>query len=68
MGQQLLGLAQVFFGDQFTFTGQMLVQKLAHLALGQRAHEAVGRLAVFEQDAGGDGADAKSLRDVLLVI
>ena len=68
LGQQGLGLAQIVLGHQFVHAGQMLVQKLAHLALGQSAHEAIGGLAILEQDASGDGADAKGLGQLLFVV
>jgi hypothetical protein len=46
----------------------MLVEKFAHLALGQRAHEAIDRLAVHQQHAGGDAADAEHARQLLLLV
>ncbi len=38
------------------------------LAFGQRAHEAVGGLAAFDQHTRGDGPDAKGLGQLLLVV
>jgi hypothetical protein len=46
----------------------VLVQELAHLAFGQRAHEAVHRLAVLHQDDRGDAADAEGAGQLLLVV
>jgi hypothetical protein len=54
--QVLLGFLRVGLRGQFVLAGQVLVQKLAQLALGQRAHEAVHRLAPLHQDAGRDAA------------
>ena len=44
----------------------MLVQKLLDLAFGQRAGEAVHRLASHQQDAGRNAANAESFAQLLL--
>jgi len=46
----------------------MLVEKGAHLAFGQRAHEAIDGLATLEQHAGRDAADAEHARELLLLV
>src|SRR5690606_8131032 len=42
--------------------------ELAHLAFGQRALEAVDRLAVLQQDHRRDAADAERARQLLLFV
>jgi len=46
----------------------VLVQEGLDLAFGQGAHEAVDRLTVHQQHAGGDAADAEGTGQLLLVI
>jgi hypothetical protein len=60
-GQHLLGLFGFGLGSQLVFAGQVLVQEGLDLAFGQGAHEAVHRLAVHHQHAGGDAADAEGM-------
>ena len=59
--RHLLG-ALVFGGRQ------VLVQEFLDLAFGHRAHEAVHRLAIHQQHAGRDAADAESGRQLLLLV
>ena len=56
------------FGNQRFFARDVFVQKRAQFAFGDRTHETVHRLAVFDQDAGGDAFDAKGRGQLLLLI
>ena len=67
-GQQRLRLVGFLLGNQFAFAGQVFIQERFDLAGSLRAHEAVDRLAAHHQDAGGDAANAKGLRQLLLVV
>ena len=64
-GQQLLGGLHLLFGGRFVGARHVLVEELPHLGLGQRADEAVDRLAALEQDAERDAAHAEHLRQLL---
>ena len=66
--QQLLGFIHLGFGGQFVGAGQVLVQELAHLAFGLRAHKAIHRLAIHHQHTGGYAANAKHACDLLVGI
>ncbi|MNT10072.1 hypothetical protein D3C72_1448860 [compost metagenome] len=56
------------FGHDLVSGGHMFVEKLSHLAFGQRTHEAVHGLAVHEQHAGGNAANTEHARQLLLLI
>lgn len=61
-------------GGQFGFRlglkrrRQVLVQEFLDFSFGQRAGEAVHRLAVHQEDAGRDAADAKGFAQLLLLV
>ena len=65
LGEQLLGGLHVLLGRLLVGARHVLVEELAHLGLGQRADEAVDRLAALEQDAERDAAHAEHLRQLL---
>jgi hypothetical protein len=46
----------------------MLVQEFADLAFGHGAHEAIDRLPVFQQDAGGNAANLEGTGQLLLLV
>ena len=63
LGQCLLGIGQRLIGG-----GHMLVEKFLDLAFGLRAHEAIDRLAVLHQHAGGNAANAEGRGQLLLLV
>ena len=64
-GHQLLGGLHLVFGRRLGGARHVLVEELPHLGLGQRADEAVDRLAALEQDAERNAAHAEHLRQLL---
>ena len=59
----------LLLGRRFLRGGrQVLVQEFLDLAFGQCASEAIHRLAVHQQDAGRDAADAEGLAELLLLV
>ena len=67
-GQGVLGFLFLDQGFGLFRAGHVFVEEFAHLAFGQRALEAVHGLAVDEQDAGRDAADAKRTGQLLLLV
>jgi hypothetical protein len=55
-------------GFQLVGGGQMLVEEFLDLTFGQGAHETVNRLAVHEQHAGWDAADAERCGELLFLV
>ncbi len=64
VGGERLGFVDLVLGLQRFLARHVLVEEGAHLALGQRADEAVHRLALVEQHAERDGADAEGLAEL----
>ena len=64
VGGERLGFVDLVLGLQRLLARHVLVEEGAHLALGQRADEPVHRLALVEQHAERDGADAEGLAEL----
>ena len=65
---QLFSRLGFAFGQQGLFARNVFVQKFAQFAFGHGAHKAVHRLAVFQQNAGGNAAHAKGRSQLLLLV
>ncbi|MPN46051.1 hypothetical protein SDC9_193631 [bioreactor metagenome] len=68
LGQGVQRLLFLGLGLRLLGAGHVLVEKFAHLALGQRAGETVHGLTVHQQHAGGDTADAEHGGELLLLV